>query len=150
VKYKDFYQHLFESIDLAQRRGYSVKAYHSTDEVFTEFDEKYSGGTGFYFTTNKNDILNRKIVMEVYLKLDKGMDKGDAFNKYPSGGGNPRKQIIEQMKKDGYDHWYAVNGEIAVFYPNQIKLADSITYDDSGKEISIEQRFDSNKNDIRF
>ena len=38
----------------------------------------------------------------------------------------------------------------AVFKPSQIKLADPITYDDSGNEIALESRFDINNSDIRY
>lgn len=39
---------------------------------------------------------------------------------------------------------------IGVFKPNQIKLSDPVTYDDSGKVIPLSSRFDSSKDDIRY
>ncbi|MGA0866930.1 MAG: hypothetical protein ACO3QV_06400, partial [Candidatus Nanopelagicaceae bacterium] len=42
------------------------------------------------------------------------------------------------------------NGVIVVFSPEQIKSADPITYDDSGKVIPLSKRFDLGKQDIRY
>lgn len=35
-------------------------------------------------------------------------------------------------------------------YPNQIKSADPVTYDDNGNVIPLSERFNKNNNDIRF
>jgi hypothetical protein len=39
---------------------------------------------------------------------------------------------------------------ISVRYPEQIKLADEITFDDKGKPIPLEMRFDVKNKDIRY
>lgn len=56
------------------------------------------------------------------------------------------------VQKAGYDGiLQSPSGdEAVVFDPSQIKLSDSVTYDDNGKIIPPSQRFDSQKKDIRY
>lgn len=51
---------------------------------------------------------------------------------------------------NAYDHSVGLHTEYVVFSPNQIKLADPITYDDNNKIIPISKRFDSTTDDIRY
>lgn len=64
------------------------------------------------------------------------------------------KQRREQLISEGYDGIIAKPGlkteETIAFYPNQIKLADPITYDDEGKIIPLSKRFNSKEPDIRY
>lgn len=58
------------------------------------------------------------------------------------------KNVIDS--NGGYDGvGYAID-DLVVRYPNQIKLASPITYDDSSKIIPISKRFDFNNPDIRY
>jgi hypothetical protein len=43
-----------------------------------------------------------------------------------------------------------VASTIIIFKPNQIKLADPVTYDDEGNIIPLSKRFDESKDDIRY
>jgi len=40
--------------------------------------------------------------------------------------------------------------EYVAFYPNQMKLVDTVTFDDDGNPIPLSRRFDSNSNDTRY
>lgn len=59
---------------------------------------------------------------------------------------NERAAMLKEMGYDGIKD----GRHISVFDSEQIKSADDFTYDDSGKEIPLEERFNKNKKDIRF
>lgn len=61
-----------------------------------------------------------------------------------------RQKRAELLQSLGYDSLIDKGNHIVVFDPEQIKSADDFTYDDSGKEIPLEERFNKNKKDIRF
>ena len=58
------------------------------------------------------------------------------------------------MQNEGYDG--VINEEDGViweyiaFSPNQIKSADPVTYDDNGNVIPLSERFNPEKEDIRY
>lgn len=57
--------------------------------------------------------------------------------------------VQEILTRKGYD---GINGhtEFVVFDPEQVKSADTITYDDNGNIISLSERFNTANDDIRF
>ena len=62
-------------------------------------------------------------------------------------------QISELLKRYGFDGIISENeyvSQAAVFDENQLKSADSVTYDDSGKVIPLSQRFNAVDKDIRY
>lgn len=63
-------------------------------------------------------------------------------------GSSVTKELTDKIKADGHDGIIA-GTEYVVFSPEQIKLADPITYDDSGNIIPLSKRFDSGSRDIR-
>lgn len=77
-------------------------------------------------------------------------------------GENWNNELRESIQKAGYDSIqhpdnsgvnFSYEGSsisTIVFDPSNIKLANSITYDDSGKVIPLSSRFDSSKDDIRY
>ncbi len=153
---------------VAKSKGYNFgPVYHGTKNMsFNVFDVDLKGTNtfhkkdevGFHFTTDKKDA-------EVF-------SGGRLKQNYPKAGiktvflriNNPlvlthsavnTKHILEAIEKEkdgiiaptglGYD-----NKELVVFTPTQIKLADPITYDDSGKPIPLSERFNPNNPDIRY
>jgi hypothetical protein len=78
-----------------------------------------------------------------------------------SSYGAMNRKIIEILQRKGYDgitmsvrkddslHHHGSLHRI-VFNPNQIKLADPITYDNNNNIIPISQRFNPNNQDIRY
>lgn len=61
---------------------------------------------------------------------------------------------IDILRKNHYDGAiFQENGKetsYAVFDPSQIKLADSVTYDDNKNQIPLSERFNPNNPDIRY
>lgn len=145
-------------------KGNMLLVYHGTDEQFTSFDPSKGRANmdiqGSFFTTYQDEAADygRK-VGKYYLNITNPADESTAykvFNKYKGqndAGIKAREELIEL----GYD---GVNNgdEYITFYPEQIKSADPITYDDEGNAIQLTERFrtdrvdaDSWKNsDVRF
>jgi hypothetical protein len=144
---------LFESLEddvkkAAYAAGYTIgPVYHGTNANFTEFDPKK---VSFYFRDEpmkysfafKKDFaahrgqLGEKVknVLAVFIKgkIDGTYDDDD--NLIPKNA----------------DHVILGDLMITVRNPEQIKLADSVTYDDNGKPIPLKDRFNSSKKDIRY
>ena len=66
------------------------------------------------------------------------------------------RTMKEMLSDQGYDCIIYKNQKedvgnysVCMFNPNNIKLA-TITYDDNGNEIPLEQRFDTSTNDVRY
>lgn len=157
----------------ARKVGYTVKAYHATMNKFNVFDLSKARGRGyssigFWFTDNE-DVLEEygKHKMEVFLDVG-GVKVYPSWGYYIQdletiGGGGMgsvgdqkilRNKLIKNNVDsieigpdniDGYEQTIYV-----VFYPDQIKSADSVTYDDEGSPIPLEKRFDPNNPDIRY
>ena len=72
------------------------------------------------------------------------------------GRGDLRKGLVKRIQQAGYDgvvyknKFEGVGDSLITFDPSQIKLADPITYDKSGKVIPLSQRFKSTSEDIRY
>lgn len=72
-----------------------------------------------------------------------GFDSVRIYNVHDDGSRNPS---IERSWEDG-----GVAGDIAIFFnPNDVKSADTITYDEEGNVIPPSERFSDESNDLRF
>lgn len=68
----------------------------------------------------------------------------------------PYEDVIDILQKNGYDAVIYKNEcedignySVAMFNPNHIKLAEQ-TYDDNNNPIPLEQRFNTNTDDVRY
>lgn len=61
-------------------------------------------------------------------------------------------EFTDALKDMGYDGTIQseYGDEAVAFYPNQIKSADPVTYDDEGNVIPLSQRFNEENEDIRY
>lgn len=147
--------------EAAKRAGYNIgPVYHGSPNLeFKEFDPKLIGskndrgylGRGFYFSSNKESASTYGTDLSIsprafFLKII-NPQKGS----WSSGVGYMSAQEYNPKYQDGA-FWKHEDGsvEFVVEKPNQIKLADPITYDNSGNIIPIEQRFQSSNQDIRY
>ena len=108
----------------------------------------------YFFSTKEDEYHeygNRTI--RAFLNITKpAIDPSiDNAGVYDTAGEDAMGKLIAQ----GYDgfirtndngEWYEVNA----FYPNQIKSAETVTYDDNGNVIPLSERFNDDKSDIRF
>jgi hypothetical protein len=96
--------------------------YHGSNEEFTEFDESKTGGAGFFFYKNKTDASSiGDNVKEVSLDI-KNPAPENVVKKISdkTTGGNPQKQLVDELKSLGYDAIIKPN-EVVVFDKSQIK-----------------------------
>ena len=73
---------------------------------------------------------------------------GVVFNNVVDAALDP--DTIQKIRTDPEERQKWESRVVAVFDPNQIKSLDPVTYDDKGKVIPLDERFDKSKNDIRF
>jgi hypothetical protein len=129
-----------------------LHAYHGTPNHFTSFDpNRINGGNygkGFYFSP-RTDVAQRYAtkdgnVMDTYLNLK----IEDIFpnNRYGEIEYNDGAIIADAVGRRKLK--YAK--ELRVNRPNQIKLADAVTYDDNGVRIPLGERDNFNINDVRY
>lgn len=162
--------------DAAQRAGYNIgPVFHGSYWKFTVFDAGRSGqgsgdmgyfGKGLYFTPIEG--LARYYgtnVSQVYLMIKNPYKTtGQKMMSKDLGTSKP-SEVTEILRSRGYDAAIVENPnypeamqaeqavpfvEVAVFEPNQIKLADDVTFDDTENPIPLEQRFDPSNPDIRY
>lgn len=148
---KDALQRMVD--EAAKITGFWRHAYHYTAERFSVFKEKYEHLSGFYFSPFERGVKNRSgkeeatIRMDVYLKMELPLEM-DAFDAQDIS-----PEIKDDIIKNGFDSVIGKDDEVkveyVVFYPNQIKSSDPVTYD-NGNIIPLSQRFDSSNDDIRY
>jgi len=151
--------------EAARAAGYATKGYHATAAKFKKFEyghvetsmlakQEFMQGKmderGFFFYPQREsaekwmEALKRKFpnseptILEVYLKMQK-----PAPNFYYTEGSGGWEGLREEMKKRDFDSVDDYLGEYVVFDPEQIKLADPVTYDESGNVVPLSRRFDS-------
>ena len=165
--------------EAAKAAGYDVEAYHGSANSFSVFDRNkigknytYSGDSaygGFFFT-------NQKQSADYYAKGGKTYHVLLRFqNPYVAQAGDVfyngadmwdfRSEEFSRMLyayvdedwnetiKSEYDGIiiHHANGDLYVARdPSQIKLADPVTYDDNGNVIPLSERFNAEKEDIRW
>ncbi len=144
------------------------KMWHFTDEEFTSFlpgtSKDPSGIKGIYFApTNNGNISSRfgkgkayflnvtnPIVpaAEAHKQLSKRLREMQEGVTDREELAKINRRFIEETGVDGIVDW--MNGWYTVLTPEQIKSADPVAYDDAGKPIPLSERFNPEKDDIRF
>ena len=161
--------------EAAKRSGYTVgPVWHGTDKEFTVFDDRFYGaktrtggnyGRGFYFTGRSTagydqaDWLGSEGKLgRFYLRVENPAPwreaQVDPVHEKEAGIASATRKRDELIQK-GHDGAIIPGrkteiGEVVVFDPSQIKSADPITRDASGKVIPLSERFNPESSDIRF
>ena len=147
--------------EAAKKAGYTTKAYHGTDEDFTVFD-RIKTFPGYWFTESREYASEHgKNIKEVYLRMsnpvldiDELWELGvDAFGDDFSEQAIYTKEFREYLTLNGYDGIVfekSGSNTVIVFFSEQIKSADPVTYDDEGNIIPLSERFNPEKSDIRY
>ena len=153
----------------AKAAGYTVEGWHGTRNEFTVFDINRSGknydgwskyGKGVYFTTTEDGAyhwagmakgLGDMRVMHTYLRMENPfVIKASEYISIEDMLGKMDK-LADFAKEHRYDGIKSDSSEqYVVFDPNQIKSADTITYDKDGNIIPLSERFNSENDDIRY
>lgn len=147
---------------LSDEEGQYPGARSDQDAVRSELQKRgYDGVMHVYPPTLNEDELEKegKTVIILANGLKYLIRRGDEYKyeayryRYSSTDGYYEDEYsggydsIDEIKKDPY--FFGEQVWVA-FEPNQIKLADPVTYDDNGNVIPLSERFNRKNNDIRF
>ncbi len=168
----------FAKSEVRDENGKLLPVYHATDESFTRFSKNKLGSftkdvasddsmfatakMGFWF--NEKDLRERTAQsksIKAYLNIENPYEISlyELANLLESSEGNTPGKKAENLRRElqdqGYDGLAVQDDEFGgksyvAFEPNQIKSAEPVTYNNSGKEIPLSKRFNKNKDDIRF
>ena len=146
--------------EAAKKTGYTVKAYHGTNENFNVFRSE----KGRYFFSKSEDYAEAMMeersgqrIVNAYLKMENPYREKLAEGQFSDP--SFEKPILDYAEQNGYDsaiievdtdNELVADTFYVVFSPEQIKSADPVTYDDNGKIIPISERFNAEKTDIRY
>ncbi len=137
--------------------GKLVKVYHGTYADFTVFDKAMGRSSadiqGMFFSPRDIDAGGYgPNVRAFYLNITNPADERTGYKALNAHKGENYVGIKarEDLEKAGYDGVNNSDEEYIAFTSEQIKSADPVTYDDKGKVIPLSQRFNSEKEDIRF
>jgi hypothetical protein len=137
----------------SKNSGYDLEAWHGSPEKgFTTFSmdspsRPNTEGKAFFFA---GDVYKEGEVRRFFLKAKLKNAPEDSLGK------REEQTILDNAKMGGYDgvrfeaRMWDASDSFAVFYPNQIKLADPVTYDDNSEIIPLSKRFNPNTDDIRY
>lgn len=136
--------------------GSLMKVYHGTSEQFTVFDMNKGRSTmdiqGSFFSPYEIEAGGYgENVGTYYLDIKNPAPEDVAYaalNKY-KGQNEAGKKAREDLIAQGYDG-VANYDEFIAFYPEQIKSADAVTYDDDGEAIPLSERFNKEQPDVRY
>jgi len=118
--------------------------FDTTSGKTPKFNEQQRKIIKDFYRANANYSGNRDFLMDV---MDGYLDRRNLPESFKY---LTREKRAELLKSLGYDSLIDKGDHIVVFDPEQIKSADDFTYDDQGREIPLEERFNKNKKDIRY
>ena len=146
--------------EAAKKTGYTVKAYHGTNENFNVFRSE----KGRYFFSKSEDyaeaMMEERIgqrMVKAYLKMENPYREKLAEGEFSDP--SFEKPILDYAEQNGYDsaiievdtdNEMVADTFYVVFSPEQIKSADPVAYDDNGRIIPLSERFNTRKTDIRY
>lgn len=122
-------------------KGINTKGIENRPAIFFAVDKDHAEMFAKHASNSVGDI---PVVLKAYLNIGKSVEKFST------------DESIETLRASGVSSTILrdiESGKIveyAVFEPNQIKSADPVTYDDSGKIIPLSQRFNKDSSDIRY
>ena len=135
--------------------GKLLPVYHWTNASFNSFDRSYARTgnemDGFFFAPDARSTREYgDNAVRAYLNIT-----NPAYDPYLDRTHEDSGTLLrEKLAYEGYDGVIRTeNGKIVeymAFDPEQIKSADAVVYDDSGKVIPLSERFNAKKNDIRY
>ena len=146
-----------------------ARSYDTTYTPIRVFKKQYGKQVGHFFN---DDIDNAggygSFLYSVYLKIDNPLIidcngqnygaisfDGKEMDTYEWADYAKKKRydgVIFKNISDGVDYnaLSKLTTDYVVFYPNQIKSADPVTYDDNGNVIPLSERFKEDNADIRY
>ena len=147
----------FANSKIRDEDGKLIVVYHGTDSEFNVFDRTKSRANmdiqGNFFSPWEDDAAGYgSNVRKFYLNITNPASESTgykALNKF-KGQDNAGIKARDHLEQLGYDGVNNENEEYIAFNANQIKSADPVTYDDKGNIIPLSERFNEEKDDIRW
>lgn len=154
---KGFFDYLVENFDKEGLRDIVVKQGNNTAtmgdvvDAIKSVNEAHAQGEyaelieqmSQYWMGAEGRVLEQQIFRKIGFAIYPTLEP---FIQYNVG----RKEFSEALRNAGYDGVVYNNQEYVAFNPNQIKSADVVTYDDAGNIIPLSERFNPEKEDIRY
>lgn len=149
-------ERVMENSKIRDEDGNLLVVYHGTTEDFTVFDMNKGRSTmdiqGAFFSPYDIEAGGYgDRVGSYFLNITNPAPEGVAYaalNRF-KGQNEAGKKAREYLISEGYDG-VANYDEYIAFYPEQIKSADPVTYDDQGNVIPLSERFQTNNPDVRY
>ena len=137
--------------------GKLIKVYHGTEDNFTVFDKTKGRANmdiqGMFFSPWELDAQGYgSNVKAFYLNITNPADESTGYRALNGhkGENNAGIKAREDLVRMGYDGVNNSDEEYIAFNSSQIKSADPVTYDDDGNVIPLSERFNEEKEDIRY
>jgi len=131
--------------EAAKESGYTMgPVYHQTNSEFNTFDWSPRWGSAYFFLSDNRAGGKRSRTVKAYLSGNMLKVSGNEFTDTAA---------VEKAKKENYSGVIIDHGdrqEFVVFSPEQIKSAEPVTRDDSGRVIPLFERFNAQTPDIRY
>lgn len=141
---------------IRDNKGKLLKVYHGTNARFNSFNDPnhtpYGEQGNFYFSPwrSKSEEYGDN-VRAFYLNIEVPRLYDENFNELnPDAEGIDGFIFIPEDIENDIDQSKQGDTEIVAYYPDQIKSADPVTYDDNGNVIPLSERFDVTNDDIRY
>lgn len=142
---------------IVDENGNPRVVYHGTSERFTVFDRTKGRSTmdiqGMFFSPYEIEAGGYgENVGSYYLNIQNPAPESVAYSALRrfQGQNNAGAKAMEYLASLGYDGVDNGYDEYIAFYPDQIKSADLVTYDNDGNIIPLSERFNPENNDIRW
>ena len=147
----------FNNSKIRDDSGRLIKVYHGTEDDFTVFDKTKGRANmdiqGMFFSPWELDAQGYgSNVRAFYLNITNPASESvgyKALNNH-KGENNAGIKAREDLVRMGYDGVNNSDEEYIAFNSSQIKSADPVTYDDDGNVIPLSERFNEDKEDIRY
>ena len=136
---------------LRGKDGKLIKMYHGSSSKHTVFRGKDFGGNN-YFSPWKSYAAGYGEVRAFYLNLTNPIEYDYDFNQINNVDEDSADGFIwcGEDLANGIDQNAVGDTEVVVYDANNIKSADPVTYDDNGDVIPLSERFNAEKDDIRY
>ena len=147
----------FKDSKIRDDTGRLIPVYHGSAENFTVFDPSKSRANmdiqGSFFSPWELDASGygdnvRRFYLDI--KNPASEAQGYAALRRFQGQNEAGKKAREYLISQGYDGVNNGDMEYIAFYPEQIKSADAVTYDDNGDVITLGERFNTSESDVRY
>ena len=142
--------------EIRDNKGKLLKVYHGTNAKFNSFNDPnhtpYGEQGNFYFSPwrSKSEEYGDN-VRAFYLNIEVPRLYDENFDELnPDAEGIDGFIFIPEDIENDIDQSKQGDTEIVAYYPDQIKSADPVTYDDNGNVIPLSERFNSQNNDVRY